>query len=303
MRIAILLALVWSALAAADQAPDAKEARAQIDKLVAAAGDAKRPATLGLLRDVIDLTQGYGGKAFDAGDHGACERFYYATTVQLTRAFSGEGKASPLAAAALKDLAAALERAKALKDADRQAWTMRLGFDQLVIACQAEQTRGQLLLQEGTGFMGRQQYEEADIAYRLVCELGDELRCENLANVAVTVRAGPLLRAQSLLMLHHDAEAAAGAAKAMEQLPDLPKSDLDFRKIIPAPVLTLLVDEARTYAKAHEKDADAQFLLGFEQRYAGDATAAAPAFAAALAIDSGHVGAKLLAGDAPPKPQ
>jgi tetratricopeptide (TPR) repeat protein len=150
------------------------ETREKIDKIIRGCTDAKKKVNLGLLRETIELSIGFGAPAWNGGDHEACARFYVKTAESLTAAFT-ENIATPPAWAALGVLKAALERARRTEDVDRKAWALRYAFDKIMVEWQAKSEQGSALKALGQQYFGRMNYEEAEDSLQEACAMLDEI--------------------------------------------------------------------------------------------------------------------------------
>jgi hypothetical protein len=295
MRLTPLLPWLLVLSAGAEDTPSPTAIRSQIDKLIAAQVAAKKPANLALLRDAIALSISYGGPAYNGGDHEACMTCYRATISSLLAAFPGASGTTPAAATPLHDLDDAAQRAHAFIDVDRQAWTLRFGFDQVTLACSQAANLAQLQVQTGAQYFGRGDYDEAEIAYARGAAEAAEIDGMTLADTPVNARIATILHAQTLLMLGKTALAATEMAKGMVMVPELTSAKFDLHSIYGDQRLAdQALGTATTYAAAHAADADALFLVAFEQQFGGKVDEAAKTLASVLKLVPTHAAAVLL---------
>jgi len=151
--------------AGAAETPDPDSVRSQIDVLIAKRLNHNLPANLGLLHEACALSINYGAPAYNDGDHEACMAFYRATIASLMKAFPGVQGTSPLAARDLKELEAAAERSHVAVDVERQAWSLRFGFDQVDLAYRLAEATAQAQVQCGAQYFSRGDFAEAEVAF------------------------------------------------------------------------------------------------------------------------------------------
>ncbi len=300
--LSVLLIVVSAANIAApiasaveEPAPDRGATRARIDELTKAFTVLKHPATLGLLREAIALSISFGAPAYNAGDHAACGDFYAETAVNLVKAFPADAMATQDAARGLRELRASTERAAHITDADRRAWTMRFGFDQVTMACDAMGQHGTMLARSGMEYFHRADYEEAELAFASALEIQTELSGGGIDSIPWEVRFAGVMRGQTRLALGHIADAAAMVGAGIAVTPELAKADFDLHGLYGERVeLDHALADLAVYVDQHPQEVDARFLLGFEQRFTGRKDEAEKTFARVLILVPGHAGARLL---------
>ncbi|MBA3709520.1 MAG: hypothetical protein H0W83_11960 [Planctomycetes bacterium] len=277
--------MATSTLVSAESPPDEAAARARLSAIIASASN--RPATLGVLHDAIQNAISFGGPAYNAGDHDACHRFYRHTSNALVNAFSGVDATTPAAAPCVRYLKEALIRADAGTDPDRQAWTLRMGFDQSLLEWTVAQQRGEALMRMGSEYFARGQYDEALVALGSSTAVLADMRGEDATDVSINLRASPLLQAQALLGLKRYDDASAALASSAALLPELVTAKFDLRVLYPgkaADLQTTLKDLAKA-VEAKTTDAALHALLGYEYRFSDRVDVAKLQLSAALAID------------------
>jgi len=290
----MLLACLGSGAGAADT-PDPDQVRSQIDVLIAKRLNHNLPANLGLLHETCTLSISYGAPAYNNGDHVACMAFYHATIASLLKAFSGVQGTSPLAAPDLKELGAAAGRSRIEVDVERQAWSLRFGFDQVDLSYRLAEATAQAQVQCGAQYFSRGDYAEAEVAFGRGAEYSNEIEGESTADSPLNARIAPLLHAQTLLMIGRAADAAQEMSKAILLVPELLSASFDLHSLsIDQAIIDTAVATAQAAATAHPADADALFLLAVEQRFTGHADQAATTLAGVLTLAPHHPGACLM---------
>ncbi len=304
-----LVAALCARLGAADL-PNPTAVRAQIDKLVAARLSERKPADLGLLRDIVLLTINYGGQAFDAGDAKGCASFYLATATHLGASFASDKDATAAARESLHDLADAAGRAKALADPAHQAWALRFAFDQVSLASTIVQAEAQAEVQLGSQYFGRGDFEEAEIGFTRAAQEVDELigadGGADLAAIQVNPRVAGIIHAQVLLARGKVKEAAPLMASSLLLVPELPNSNFDWKKIAGDPDPDKDMAAAADAARDHAGDVAYGVLLAMEQKFNGHVDDAAKTLAALDKDHPGNAAVQMLLGQkgaaAAPKP-
>ena len=99
----------------------AEETREAIAGRIAAFHD--RPATLGLLREAVNLAIDYGDTAYEEGNIEACRDFYRETARSLCDAFDRRDASTEQAREGLRLLRRGLTQAEALEEETAQALT------------------------------------------------------------------------------------------------------------------------------------------------------------------------------------
>jgi tetratricopeptide (TPR) repeat protein len=277
-----------------DSAPNENAVRHQIDKLIKDAQDGKKKATLGLIQETISLSISFGAPTYNLGDRESCFRFYAKTAKTLCAAFPDEVSASAAGRRSILDLKAALGRAAASPDVDRNAWAMRYAFDktQLALSTHAGEISG--LVQMGSEYFKRGQIDEAADAFAAAVGMLDEFEGQPAASVPADCRFAPLGLANAQFATKKYKEAVGSITAGLKLFPTWPAVKLDLRGLHrdPADYEDTLAD-LEQQAKADEKDAALQFLLGYEYHFSGKRAVAREQFEKTLKADPENANAKL----------
>jgi tetratricopeptide (TPR) repeat protein len=277
-----------------DSAPNENVTRRQIDKLIKEYQDGEKKATLGMVQEAISLSISFGAPTYNQGDHESCFRFYAKTAKALCVAFPDETLATPAARASLLDLKAALERSTKSTDVDRNAWSMRFAFDRTQLACTLQTEHIQGLVEMGSQYFKRAQYEEAQDAYQSAATQLAELEGQRLEEIAPDCRFAPMALANAQFAQKNYKEAVASIQLGLKYFPNWPSVTLDPRGLHRDPAeYEDLISDLEDKAKKDEKDTALQFLLGYEYHFTGKRAAAKAQFEKTMKLEPDHAAAKL----------
>jgi tetratricopeptide (TPR) repeat protein len=296
MRYLFLLAfLVCATLHAAQEEviPDENATRKKIDTLIKDCKDSKRKATLGLIQQTFGLSISYGAPTWNQGDHESCFRFYAKTAQSLCNAFGDAASTTDAAHESIVELKATLERAGKTADIDRNAWTMRFAFDKHQLACTVQAEHIQGLVDMGSQYFRRSQFEEAQDAFQTGVSMLGELEGDSLEGIPGACRFAPLALTNALFAQKKYKEAVQPIALGLKFMPNWPTMTFDLRTLHHSPdEYEDLLKDLEQAAKTSADNADIQFLLGYEYHFTGKKSAAQEQFKKALALDPAHAAAK-----------
>lgn len=223
-----------------------------------------KPATLGLLRETVNLAIDYGDTAYEEGDVEACRDFYRETARALCEAFEAKERASADARAGLGLLRRGLTQAESLDEEAAQAWALHYAFDRLKVDWDSRSLRAMSLLQLGNEYFGRSQFAPAVEAYADAAGLLEELTGTDPDELDLGARLGPMMQAHALLALERWEEAAGALGAAVRFMPTLPELGINVRALHPDPDdFDLVFERLQKAAGARADSAALQFLLGY----------------------------------------
>lgn len=220
-----ILAVALSAgrLFAAEQLPNDREAtRRDIDARIDVFLKARHAPTLGLIKEVVQLSIAWGAPAYDDGDREGCYRFYSATIERLLRDFPLDEKSDPEVRAAFADLKLALESSQTYDDIVKKAWALRYGFDKVTLAWSRRNNHQQTLVGLGDKYFQLGLYTQALDA---CADATAELRCiagVDVSELNLNARTAPLSCVRACFTLKNWKAAAGWLPVTLEFLPDLP---------------------------------------------------------------------------------
>jgi tetratricopeptide (TPR) repeat protein len=273
-----------------------------VDKIIKRFQDGKRPATLGLIEQSIDLSIAFGAPAYNAGDRAACFRFYATTAKSLLTAFPDDASASEPAHKALADLRAALGRIKASgMDADRGAWSIRLAFDKTNLSVAVTTESAAALVRMGEEYFRRSEFEEAVDAFESATAALAELEGLAPERLPAAVRFAPLGLGNALFAEGRFEDASTAVLSGLGTMPEWTAIRFDLRALHgdPAEYEAILARLERAARDAPD-NAPIHFLLGYEYWFTGKRDAARLEFERTLKIDPAHPGARRFLQAIPP---
>ena len=292
--LALLLLLLPGARAwAQDESPDEEETREEIQDLIKSFRDGKKKATLGLLREAINLSISYGGPTYDEGDKKACADFYVETAQALCDGFKDRDSATLRARRELRILKRALARASKDNSPERRSWAVRYAFDRALLDWDMRSLKLRTLVRLGDRYFGRRQLEEAEISIREAVSMLDELTGSNREEVSAGCRLAPLALSHVLFAGKKYKDAADAILLGLQYVPNWPATDLNRKDLHPGDDdYDKTLKDLEKQAKDHPDDAALQFLLGYEWFYGDRKDDAMKQFRKALKIAPKHAGAK-----------
>ncbi|MGH7144611.1 MAG: tetratricopeptide repeat protein [Planctomycetota bacterium] len=283
--------------AAQEVIPDKDATRKDIDDRIAKFVAAKQPPTLGLLKEVIDLSISYGAPAYDNGDHDACYSFYRVSTEALLAAFEKSPDVSPAVVKALHDLRAAHDSALGYAGVDKQAWALRYGFDKVSAAWQQTSDHQVLLVGLGSKYFQLGLYAQAQDSFHDACGELAEVTGTDPSELGLDGRVAPFAYSRALFTLKDFDAAARWQEKGFEYLPEWPTFDID-----PVQFYGDRSDHDQALAaleagvKKQPDKLEWQLLLGTEYFFLGRKDDARKLFDAVLAKDpKNHAAAQFVA--------
>ncbi|MBI3829645.1 MAG: hypothetical protein HY291_09025 [Planctomycetes bacterium] len=288
----------------AEKAPDEKKVRAQIDECIQAFAAKDKKATLGLLEECLGLSISYGAPSYNNGDRDGCYAFYFKTMTDLVAAFSGEGKATPIAAKELKEFAACLARADKLQTTDDKAWALRFGWDKAAIAWESDAARAAALVDLGKENYFRGHFAAAETALREAAELYPEICGHFRERVPISASMAVMLLAEPLFAQTKFKEAAEALQSGLEALPDWPTYEFNLQQFYSAPATQdALVKKLEAAVQEKPNDAALRLLLGYQYFFTDKKENGQAEFAKTLELDPANVAAKQFRKLTPDSPE
>jgi len=152
---------------------------------------------------------------------------------------------------------------------------MRFAFDKNQLACTVHSEHIQGLVEIGTQYFRRGQFEEAQDAYQTGVNMLTELDGQALDGIPGQCRFAPFALLNAFFAQKKYKEAVQPLLIGLKYLPEWPTLTFDMRGLHQTPdeyedLLKALEESAKTNAG----DADIQFLLGYEYHYTGKKGAA-----------------------------
>jgi serine/threonine protein kinase/tetratricopeptide (TPR) repeat protein len=282
----------------AEVAGEGRRIRQLIDKRIEDSRLRKSPATLGLIRDVVELSIAFGAPVYDRVQDGqqACYEFYWDTCHTLSTTFQEPATASALAWQGLIVLRAGLARCEELPGASDKAWTLRFAFEHLKAMWQAQHIYLQSLATLGGQFSKNMHHIDAEAGFRASLLLHDELVTMHAPGVDVNMRRLPLALSSSLFAQKKFAAASQSLLLALRYLPDLPQNERfanEFKMFLRD--YNICLQELERQVLRNQREVELLFLLACQYHWNARQAEAQALWQQILSLDPNHQGARQFA--------
>ncbi len=293
--VGALILTAWTASAVgADAIPDRKRTRKRIDELIEQFTGGEKQANLGLIKDAVSLSISFGAPTYNEGDKDACYRFYAQTARNLVKAFDRKDGATELGAKAIDLLKKALKSADEQETAELKAWAMRYAFDRTNLIWRIQSAHAQALVSLGDQYFKRSQFTEAITSFQAATDIIQDLALQDSDEMELNLRLAPLALGHALFARKKFAESAQAIQLGLTFVPKWPQYKIDRAGFHGSrDEYDALLEKLKTSAAKKTKDADLQFLLGYELYFGGQKMQALDQFYRAIGIEKNHPGARI----------
>ena len=244
-------------------------ARKKIDSLMQWFKGNNKRATLGLIKECITHTIGFGAPAYNMGHRQACYEFYVETARSLCHHFGRRKSCSPSAREALEILDDVLKKCDGLKTSDEKAWHLRFAFDQILLLWQTRLLYLQQLTISGENY-GKTRTETlfsqgAEHYFWGAALALEELVVEQIESVDVKNRASLFALTSVFFSQRKFKQAAEAALLGLRFFPEISKRNVERHFFMTSPEeYEMVLDELKAKVAENPDDVSLQFLLGYE---------------------------------------
>jgi tetratricopeptide (TPR) repeat protein len=251
-------------------------------------------ATLGLIRDLVDLAVKQGGGLYDKGDVAGCYRMYAELVQILVKNFAANDQSSSHARNAMVDLVAAFKRAEQTVQVKFKAWRLRFAFDKVLIDYAQAAAYMQRFNQLGQKYCRLGQYGDSMIAYNLAAQLQQEIMVNNPARMPISQRNTGIAMSRALLGAGEFKKASRALQENMRFLPEWPTFAFrPFGAFQSVKAYESIIQKVAKLVQNNPKaDADLVFLLAHELFFLGQADQALNLFQQLKNVSPNHFGAR-----------
>lgn len=278
-----------------EEPPDAAAVRLEVNKVLGLYAESEVDPSLGRIVDAANLSIAFGAPAYNVGDIEGCRDFYRMTMEHIVEEW-GDADADPTTTEAVAVLKQTLERTDRLEGVDRQAWSLRYGWDRVVLMHATELVEVQGLLAVAQASMARGHYPEAVDAYGTAARMIDGLVGTAPRSIDVELRFAAIGEGHARLGLGDFRGAAHAVSRGLTLIPEWLTYEVDRASHHPDGEHTQLVHALEKAVDDNPDDVELRFLLAYEYAMLGRRKDAEKLLKKVLRADEDHAGARVLSG-------